>query len=371
MQRHAQSQEMFHESSVEADEISPSITIRRARRVESGRRVACDLVYTEQLWAPINNTLAGCSEFEAWQAVKQWIIVTDEGYNGLASAMLQGCEAISSNDANVLLVTPKRLIETLQSMSASIPTVVVLAVDKSAIDFCTEQFDAWMQTSVGTQSTTSEVHLLWLPTSRSEQTIPAHIELEALPWSSYSILCDLANLPSTDDAIKESILIMLRAAVFIDAQFMYWMEGNLSAMAETDEDLHHTAIMRAAKTIFTVKRHRSDEPAIPMSFSSTAALRNTSPANEETPRWEVLARQLYLDVLYAQASDSLADSEVVRIERVMDSLGILSAAQNKLSVMSNVEDNPEYAEPFVVLKELGTSVYANEFVYEAWEKANQ
>jgi len=371
MQRHAQSQEMFHKGSVETDEISPSITIRRTRRVQGGKHAVCDLVFTEQLWAPINNTLAGCSENEAWQSAKQWIIVTDESYNGLASSMLQGCEVMSSEGSDVLLVTPKRLTETLLSMSASSPTVIVLAVDRDAIDFCTKQFDVWMQTCSSPQSKTSELHMLWLPTSRAEQTLPAHSQLEALPWSSYSVLCDLSNLPTTDDAIRESILIMLRTAVFIDAQFMYWMEGNLSAMAETDESLHHTAMMRAAQTIFTVKRRRSNEPAIPMAFTDTAALRNTTPANDETPRWEVLARQLYLDVLYAHAAQCLADSEVERINRVMDSLGILTAAKNTQVVTPNLENNPDNAEPFVVLKELGAAIYAGEFEQAAWAKANE
>ena len=139
-----------------------------------------------------------------------------------------------------------------------------------------------------------------------DRTLPAHLELEALPWRSYTVLCDLANLPTTDDAVKESMLTMLRAAIFIDAQFMYWLEGNLSAMAEIDEELHQKAIMRAATSIFTVKRRRSDEPAVPMAFTDTPALRYSKPNNEETPAWQVQARQLYLDVMYAQAAGNLA-----------------------------------------------------------------
>lgn len=370
MQQSAQSQEMFHDGSVEADEISPSITIRRTRRVRSGANSIFDLIYTENLWSPINNTLAGCTEFDAWQSAKQWVIVTDESYNGLASAMLEGCEALSGSNTNVLLVTPRRLAETLQSMNANTPTVIVLAVGAGVIDSCTTQFDEWLQTCTGEEATSSKIHMLWLPTSRTGQTLPAHDSLEALPWCSYTILCDMANLP-TGDTLKESILIMLRAAIFIDAQFMYWLEGNLSAMSEADEDLHLNAIMRSASTIFTVKRRRSDEPALPLAFTDTAALRHTTAADEQTTPWHVQARQLMLDVLYAQASEKLADTEVDRVKRVMESLDVLDAALDSSVVHQIPLDAAGANDPFVLLRELGTAEYASEFLPKAWEKANQ
>lgn len=371
MNQSAQSYEMFHRGSVDADEISPSITIRRTRSVNGSGNVACDLVYTEQLWSPINNTLVGCTEFEEWQQAEQWIIVTDESYNGLSSAMLQGCDALSAEHANVVLVDSKQLTQLLSSMNASTPTVLILATDKKAIDFCTKQFDAWMQSSAINQDTYPEMHMLWLPTSRAEQSLPVHIALEALPWRSFTILCDLAHLPTTDEAVKESMLTMLRAAIYVDAQFMFWLEGNLSAMAEPDESLHQKAIMRAARSIFAVKRRRSDEPAIPMAFTDTPALRYSQPNNEETPKWQVQARQLYLDILYAQATDNLADADADRIKRVLDTLGLLNSAEDKLLVTSIMQERPASAEPFVLLSELGKAIYTSELTHKAWETANK
>ncbi len=370
MQRPAQSQEMFHEGSVDADEISPSITIRRNRKVRSGGNFACDLVYTTELWAPINNSLVGCTEFEAWQSAKQWIIISDDSYNGLTSSMLQGCEALTTDSTDVLLVKPNRLVETLLPMDSSEHTVVVLAVDRASIEMCTKQLDVWMQTSATNESVMSNIHLLWLPTSCAEQTMPANVALEALPWCSYTVLCDMANLPLSEHAIKESQLVMLRAAVFIDAQFVYWLEGNLSAMAEADEQLLLKAIMRAAHTIFTVKRRRSDEPSIPMAFTDTAALHHTQAVSDEFPHWQVQARQLYLDVMYAQATDKLASSEVDRIKRIMEALDLLNAASDPSVVQTIDCEAGAITEPFVLLNELGTAVYSSEFSACAWKKAN-
>jgi len=369
MQRPAHYQEMFYETPADAEEISPSITIRRMRRVKGGGSAACDVVYTENLWEPINNTLASRPEFEAWQAATQWVIVTDESYNGLASFMLQGCEVISSDATNVLLVTPKRLTETLMSMDANIATVLVLAVEDRIIDFCTKQLDVWMQTGSSNISDTSKLHMLWLPTSRSEQTLPVHTALEALHWCSYTILCDLAYLPPTEDDVKASLLTMLRTAIFIDAQFIYWLEGNLTAMAETNEQLHQSAVMRAANIIFTLKRHRNNEPSIPMAFTDSVALHRTQVANQNTPNWQVQARQLWLDVRYSQAIGNLAQGDVDRVERVMISLDLMSAAQNSTLLNPVTTNAQETSKPFVIIQELGKGISTTEFIAEAWEQA--
>ena len=108
-----------------------------------------------------------------------------------------------------------------------------------------------------------------------------------------------------------------------------------------------------------------------MAFTDTPALRYSKPNNEETPAWQVQARQLYLDVMYAQAAGNLADADVDRIKRVLDTMGLLAAAEDKLLVTSILLEQPASAEPFVLLNELGKAIYTSELTHKAWETANK
>jgi len=215
------------------------------------------------------------------------------------------------------------------------------------------------------------VHLLWLPHDRASQTFPARSDLETLPWASMTVVCDLSKLHITEpDSVKESMMTMLRAAVFIDPQFGHWLEGNLSALSDVDIELHKKAVMKTANTLFTVKRRRSDEPDIPMAFTGTAALRHTSPASELIPAWKVQARQLMLDIRYAVASDAIEMSSVQRIERIMTSLGLIEAAND--ADLLDVQD-PEAdidSEPFLIINDLGTATFTRHFGSAAWRRAS-
>jgi len=278
----------FDDEAIADDAISPSVTIQRNRRLRTGMTAYTDLVYTEHLWAAANNTLAGCKEASAWRDAKHWLLVTDTGHRGEATAMLTGCESLAGPDASLAMIDAKRIPETLLETPATDATVVVLALEQINLLEAVKQLDVWMQTAETNDTQTVDVHLIWLPDARAEHTLAANDRLESLPSASLTTVCDLEKLSHTNaDGFKESLSIMLRAALFIDAQFLHWIEGNLSALSEPDIERHKKAIMRAAHSIFTVKRNRSDEPELPMAFSTIrrGGVRNgpVSPCPNRTP----------------------------------------------------------------------------------------
>jgi len=97
----AHQSDRYHQNSVEQDEISPSITIRRSRRMRTGQTAGASLVYTEQLWAPTNNTLVGCTEYAAWQTSAQWLIITDAAHQGEAGASASFMATARSSQSNL------------------------------------------------------------------------------------------------------------------------------------------------------------------------------------------------------------------------------------------------------------------------------
>ena len=369
MERKSSALNMFNESVVEHDEVSPSITLNRSRRLRNGPSDSFELVYTEEVWAAINNTLAGCAEFNAWQQAQQWILVTDHAYQGDAAALLKGCEALAKADASVLMIDSARLPNTLLNLKQDTRAVLVLAVSASSVEECASQADNWHVANGFSGANASQVHLLWLPHDRTAQSEPVSHSLEELAWASLTIVCDLAKLSSDKDLINESIVTMLRAAVYIDAQFLHWIEGNLTALADGDDQLHRKAIMRAANAIFAVKRRRSEEPSLPMAFTDTAALRCTHVKNGMAPNWQVKACQLLLDIRYSIAANELDTSAADRILRVMDSLNLISAAQDVNAVVTSEPMDAFVDKPFLILKDFGNAQITREFITTAWLEA--
>ena len=370
MERHSSVLKIFNESSVEQDEISPSISIRRIRQLIDGSPRPCDLVYTENAWAAINNTLAGCAAFNEWQQAEQWILVTDEAYRGDAAVLLKGCESLASADASVVMIKPSHLSDTLRSSHSNTSSVVVLAVSADSVQNCVTQASASLKPNDYTDRDGAQTHLLWFPHDRAAQTQPINTALEALDWGTVTIICDLAKLSLKAESINESLVTMLRAAVFIDAQFLHWIEGNLSALADCDEELHRKAIMRAANALFTIKRRRSEEPAIPMAFTDTPANLFTRSASEQTPTWQVKAQQLLVDVRYAIAAGALSPTAAERILRVMTSLQLLNTEEDAAILVSD-KSLPNFApKPFLLLKDFGSAHFTREFDQSAWDSAN-
>lgn len=369
MERSASVLKIFNQHSVEQDEVSPSITLRRVRLLSNGAPDTCDLVYTENLWAAINNTLAGCAEFSAWQQAQQWIVVTDEANRGDATTLLEGCECLADSAASVEMVDCSGFSSALQTLQPNTPTVVVLALSTASIEDVALQADTWHKANDFSESNRSALHLLWLPHERATQTQPVNVALEALSWASVTVVCDLAKLSNEKKLLNESLVTMLRAAVFIDAQFLHWIEGNLSALANGDEELHRKAIMRTANALFMVKRRRSEEPAIPMAFSDTVALRYSHAVSAKTPVWQVRARQLLLDIRYAIATEALAPSAAERMLRVMTSLQLITAAEDTSLIVSDEPLSAFVDRPFLLLEDFGSAHVTREFAAEAWHEA--
>ncbi len=362
---------IFHANSVDQDEISPSYSIRRTRRTRRGSVAACELIYTENLWAASNNTLVGSKALSKWQSAKHWVIVTDDAHRGSATHMLGGCEAIAQADSDMVMVKPNLLSKTLLNLSPEESIVVLLAVENFVIPECVRQFDTWFTTCESNDKETSQVNLLWLPHDRAMQTLPADTELDSLPWASMTTVCDLSKLTNNPAQIKSSLVTMLRSAVFIDAQFAHWLEGNLSAMSEINEELHRQAIMRTANAMFTMKRRRSDEPNIPMSFTHTAALLYTTRVDNNTPQWQIQARQLMLDVQYAVETNGFSFSAAERIQRIMTSLQLIDAAKDASIVNAEVSDPTQGFEAFLVLDDIGNAIISQELDVVAWKKVTR
>ena len=240
-----------------------------------------------------------------------------------------------------------------------------------SVESCATQAKAWHQARDTAESEHSLVHLLWLPHDRAAQTEPVNSSLEALAWASVTIACDLAKLSLEEARVNESLVTMLRTAIFIDAQFLYWIEGNLSALAEVDEDSHARAIMRTANALFTVKRRRSEEPDIPMALTDTVALRYSRAASPQTPGWQVKAWQLLMDVRYAIAAGAMDPSAGERIERVMTSLDLMAAAEQNNSVIIDEPKSAFMDRPCLILKDYGNAHETRQIVAEAWRTATQ
>lgn len=370
MSNSAQPIHRFHEASVQEEEISPSVRIQRRWRTRHRGTRAGELVYTENLWAAINNTLAGCIEFRAWQNATQWVLVTD-GQRGEGAAMLGGCEAIAAPNADVHMVDTNSVADTLADLATAKPTVFVLAIESNSIATFAETVDEWLQQTLTTNPDTVPMHLLWLPSDRAAQSFPIHTQLESLCWESLTVACDLSTFSTDENELKASLATMLRAAVFIDPQFAHWLEGNLSAMAELDEEVHRRAIMRTANTLFTMKRRRGEEPDVPMPFTDTAALRYSVAADPTAPAWKIQTRQLMLDIAYASHTKALSDSAVERVKRMMNALNLLEAAADTTLVNCDDPDPNAFHHTVLVLTDIGNAQFSQDFDLAAWHQANR
>jgi len=367
MNKNASVVKIFAEQTGHNDEISPSVNIRRVRQLGDRSSDTCDLVYTEGVWAAINNTLAGCSKFGDWQQAERWILVTDDVCPEEATTMLGGCENLANAAATVMMVDSRGFSDALQALNPNTHAVVALAVSSDSLKKCAVQANKFFESS--TESNTSQLHLLWFPNDRAAQTVPVDFYLESLAWTSLTIVCDLAKLSKKKEHTHDSLIMMLRVAVFIDAQFLHWIEGNLSALADHDEELHRKAIMRSAHTLFTKKQRRSEEPVLPTAFTDTVALRYTRAASEQTPNWQVKARQLLLDIRYAIAAGALTPSAEERIHRVMASLNLLAAAKDASTLISEEPVSTFVDESFLLLTDFGSARSTKEFVTKAWQEA--
>ena len=155
MKRQSALLKTFTQRSVEKNEVSPSISLQRTRRLHDGAPSTCNLVYTENAWSAANNTLAGCAESSTWQKAEQWIVVIDETYRGNATAILTGCESLANSTASMTMVEPAQFSTALQELPSGTPCMVVLAISSASVEHCASQAKVWFNTETGSKTETA------------------------------------------------------------------------------------------------------------------------------------------------------------------------------------------------------------------------